>query len=600
MRLSFEIRADIFCMCTCNGSEHVNCSNLNLTSVPKYFLPNVKYINLYGNKISKIGKESFVNLHKLEILRLSNNRISNIELIENLPSLVLLDLSYNDITIIKKKTFKNLCSLQELYLSNNKISIIEQRSFENLERLRTLFLYNNKISNIERESFENLPELADLDLTGNEIFKIDQNSFVNVTRLEYLHLSHNKISNIEESTFKTLGSLKDLGLSYNQISNIEEIAFKNLHSLRYLDLSYNQISIIKESTFKTLHSLRDLDLSFNNISNIEESAFKNLGNLQELDLSHNQLSKIKESTFKTLHSLRDLYLGNNTLSIIAEGTFLNLTSLLTLDLSHNNISTIKQGTFENLYSLQSLYLGHNQMQKYEDGAFLFLPDIYHVDLSGNKDMMCGCHLLAVVNYTRNTYNTSVVVKGECHTGLGQETTPILKYSQCQNYSLFQKNLECQTCSGMMCNDSERTGCPGVEPVCQYKLSMNGVTLKFERSCRTYRNCLEAMRNNTFTCNKWANGTSCVACCSGNQCNKNDFMGTVEEFSRKLLNISQKSVDFKEDIVSAIAMLEEMALLISNAFVNIILRKILHGINDMINAPEKILVEAEKANRTVSR
>ncbi|XP_052833921.1 chaoptin isoform X4 [Octopus bimaculoides] len=576
MRLSFEIRADIFCMCTCNGSEHVNCSNLNLTSVPKYFLPNVKYINLYGNKISKIGKESFVNLHKLEILRLSNNRISNIELIENLPSLVLLDLSYNDITIIKKKTFKNLCSLQELYLSNNKISIIEQRSFENLERLRTLFLYNNKISNIERESFENLPELADLDLTGNEIFKIDQNSFVNVTRLEYLHLSHNKISNIEESTFKTLGSLKDLGLSYNQISNIEEIAFKNLHSLRYLDLSYNQISIIKESTFKTLHSLRDLDLSFNNISNIEESAFKNLGNLQELDLSHNQLSKIKESTFKTLHSLRDL------------------------DLSHNNISTIKQGTFENLYSLQSLYLGHNQMQKYEDGAFLFLPDIYHVDLSGNKDMMCGCHLLAVVNYTRNTYNTSVVVKGECHTGLGQETTPILKYSQCQNYSLFQKNLECQTCSGMMCNDSERTGCPGVEPVCQYKLSMNGVTLKFERSCRTYRNCLEAMRNNTFTCNKWANGTSCVACCSGNQCNKNDFMGTVEEFSRKLLNISQKSVDFKEDIVSAIAMLEEMALLISNAFVNIILRKILHGINDMINAPEKILVEAEKANRTVSR
>ncbi|CAI9743640.1 Hypothetical predicted protein [Octopus vulgaris] len=92
------------------------------------------------------------------------------------------------------------------------------------------------------------------------------------------------------------------------------------------------------------------------------------------------------------------------------------------DLFYNKISTIRQGTFENLYSLRTL------------------------DLSGNNDMMCGCHLPAVVNYTRNTYNTFVDVKGECFTDSGEETS-ILKYWQCINYTLFQKNLQCEGFSG---------------------------------------------------------------------------------------------------------------------------------------------------------
>ncbi|XP_036354472.1 uncharacterized protein LOC118760947 [Octopus sinensis] len=147
-------------------------------------------------------------------------------------------------------------------------------------------------------------------------------------------------------------------------------------------------------------------------------------------------------------------------------------------------------------------------------------------------MMCGCHLPAIVNYMNRTYNRTVRVLGECRTDSGNNQSkgiPIMEYSQCKSYSLFQRNLRCQTCSGMLCEGSEVTNCAAAEPVCQYRLSMNGVRLEFERSCSTYRNCLEAMRNNTFTCNKWANGTSCVACCSGNLCNKNDFIGWTNSF-----------------------------------------------------------------------
>ncbi|XP_014790555.2 uncharacterized protein LOC106883926 [Octopus bimaculoides] len=98
-----------------------------------------------------------------------------------------------------------------------------------------------------------------------------------------------------------------------------------------------------------------------------------------------------------------------------------------------------------------------------------------------------------------------------------------------DYSLFQRNLQCQTCSGMKCNGSEVTSCPGAEPACRLTVSMSGITLKFERSCSTYRKCLDLMRNNSQTCNIWTDGTSCAGCCVGNLCNKNDFIGWTNSF-----------------------------------------------------------------------
>ncbi|XP_036369832.1 adhesion G-protein coupled receptor G6-like [Octopus sinensis] len=71
----------------------------------------------------------------------------------------------------------------------------------------------------------------------------------------------------------------------------------------------------------------------------------------------------------------------------------------------------------------------------------------------------------------------------------------------------------------------------------------------------------------------------------------------EPVSTKLLNISEKSVYFKkEDVDLAVVVLKKMVPLISNVSVNITLL----SINNMINTPEKILVEAEQFNRSVNR
>ncbi|CAJ1099412.1 adhesion G-protein coupled receptor G6-like isoform X1 [Octopus vulgaris] len=143
-------------------------------------------------------------------------------------------------------------------------------------------------------------------------------------------------------------------------------------------------------------------------------------------------------------------------------------------------------------------------------------------------MMCGCHLPAFVNHTKKVYNRSVTVRGKCQEAPGAKIR-ILNYAQCKDYSLFQRNLQCQTSSKITCNDSSVTSCPGAEPVCRFAMSMNGVTMKIEKSCSTYRKCVEAMRNNTLTCNKWTFGTSCVGCCVGHLCNKHDFLDWTNFF-----------------------------------------------------------------------
>ncbi|CAJ1099246.1 adhesion G-protein coupled receptor G6-like isoform X1 [Octopus vulgaris] len=405
-----------------------------------------------------------------------------------------------------------------------------------------------------------------------------------------------------------------------------------------------------------------------------------------------------------------LDLRGNNIATIKEGTFTGLSNLKYLDLGWNNIATIKEGAFTGLSNLKYLYLHNNPIEKYEDGAFLFLPSIvkmnfsvdlkriqsslyYYSNLQYNNLMKCGCHLPAFVKYIKEVYNITVDVSGTCQEGSGKRI-PILDYSQCQNYSLFQRNLQCQTCSGIICN--EVTSCPGTEPVCRFAISMNGAKLKTERSCSTYRKCVEAMRNNTLTCNKRTNGTSCTGCCVGHLCNKNDFIGLTKSFvfrlifkkfneykipaenisraiehdlstvtgtfrvedcgsnrikifaiyctvfsemtesqlrrnisqvlnkSQALLNIgvqklhlklldernidsileevldvSQKSVYFKEDVELAVDLHEKMVPLVSTVSANITLNHTLRSINNLLNIPEEVLAETEQENRSAN-
>eukprot|EP00106_Octopus_bimaculoides_P021286 XP_014788728.1 PREDICTED: G-protein coupled receptor 126-like [Octopus bimaculoides] len=369
-------------------------------------------------------------------------------------------------------------------------------------------------------------------LEHNKIKTIENGAFQNLVNLRRLHLDNNEITIIKEGTFQNLLSLETLWLYNNEITDVEEGSFKSIPNLHTLSLLNNKITNIKNGTFQKLPNLKSLYMEYNQINKIEKATFQNLANLKNLHLDNNKIMGIEKETFQNLTSLEALYLYKNEIKNIEEGAFQNLGNLRMLSLLHNDITYIGAGTFNTLGNLRTLNLSNNRIQDYEDGTFLFLSSITNIDLRHNS-MACRCHLPAFVDYMNQEYSRHVNVFGSC---LNEQNRliEILKYSQCESYKLFQQNLQCQTCSTIMCTDSDVTSCPGAEPVCQNTVSMTSETRKLKRFCSTYRKCTEAMRNNALTCNTKSSETSCVGCCTGKLCSKSGFNEWYNTFEFHLI------------------------------------------------------------------
>lgn len=107
-------------------------------------------------------------VHDLEELDLSNNKISEITGLDNLTTLKKLDLSGNQIEEIKG--LEDLTNLQEVYLNKNQIKDI--KGLEILTNLRVLDLSDNAITDSQtlKKLKENHLNLTDIELRGNPCF----------------------------------------------------------------------------------------------------------------------------------------------------------------------------------------------------------------------------------------------------------------------------------------------------------------------------------------------------------------------------------------------------------------------------------------------
>ncbi|XP_029655064.2 leucine-rich repeat-containing protein 4-like [Octopus sinensis] len=115
--LETQADSDICNICNCNSlKSNVDCAKRNLTSIPQPIPTNVVYLYLRNNKISRIQKEMFQGLHRLQELGLGDNNIST----------------------IKEGVFTRLSNLKTLDLSGNKISRIEKEMFQDLHNLEIL------------------------------------------------------------------------------------------------------------------------------------------------------------------------------------------------------------------------------------------------------------------------------------------------------------------------------------------------------------------------------------------------------------------------------------------------------------------------------
>lgn len=179
-------------------------------------LPNLITLELFDNKLTLVPSQAFEYLSKLRELWLRNNPIETLPAyaFHRVPSLRRLDLGeLHNLSFISEAAFEGLVNLrflnlgmcelkdvpnltplvrlEELELSGNQLGVVRPGSFQGLVSLRKLWLMHSQISLIERNAFDDLKNLEELNLSHNSLHSLPHDLFTALQQLERVHLNHN-------------------------------------------------------------------------------------------------------------------------------------------------------------------------------------------------------------------------------------------------------------------------------------------------------------------------------------------------------------------------------------------------------------------------
>lgn len=248
-------------------------------------------LKLSDNKISELDFLS--SLKKLSSLDLSNNKISDISPLRKLSSIRTLHLDGNEI-----KDFSPLYGLDSLSMLTIGDMDIKQSQLKKLkEELPDCIIYSDDAKEdvieikLGGKTFDN--NVTELDLSGCDVHDISLLSVC--TKLKKLDLSDNSISDI--SALVDIPELAELDLSNNRISDISPLM--SVSKLTYLNLAGNRIKSV--AALQDLTSLTELNLSSNELGGI--AAVGRLTNLKTLWLDNTGL---KDASLEELYGLKNL------------------------------------------------------------------------------------------------------------------------------------------------------------------------------------------------------------------------------------------------------------------------------------------------------
>lgn len=343
---------------------------------------NLTVLILASNKL-KLQGEPFTALQSLMVLDVSRNHLTSVKLgsLPQLPSLVTLALSYNDVATIQKDDFSFLIgspSLRFLNLTYLPLESIERGCFKPIAGIHTLTMDGTKLSPplMSNLSFElSGTAITSLSLQKTSLVTINNSTFKGLesTNLTFLELSYNTMAKIENGSFQWLSKLESLYLAENNLKHLTKITFQGLCSLKNLNL---RRALVKSHSSST--------------PIIDDYTFQSLGKLENLDMENTAFREITKHTFSGLISLRQLYLGWSsclTLKSITNKTLVSLATapLTLLNLTATSISSLGSGAFSNLGNLTTLLLGRNFIRQTLTGEeFKGLGQVQEIYLSNNE------------------------------------------------------------------------------------------------------------------------------------------------------------------------------------------------------------------------
>ncbi|XP_023230823.1 chaoptin-like [Centruroides sculpturatus] len=307
------------------------------------YLENLVWLDLSKNHFRQIEETSLSWLPKLLVLNLSHNLFQQkfYQTLKTLPkSLHTLDLAGTNLSFIPDL---NLPKLLNLNLSYNQISFLDSGKFSNLSTLHVLDLsYNNfSLPSHPNSTWQNLPFLKNLYLSGNPILNLTNDSFFGLNQLEELCIQDLPLQHIQIGVFKLLRSLQKLEMNtYSEnelydlgkiISNNQGLRHLKLHvqendfeykkkynfpkSLKTITLQGEKLQSINDFFFESLEK-RDLTIHIynTNLTELSSRFFYNLGKIMKLkiDVKNNKLKKIEDVRnnhhFKYIHQVKLLSL----------------------------------------------------------------------------------------------------------------------------------------------------------------------------------------------------------------------------------------------------------------------------------------------------
>eukprot|EP00931_Biecheleriopsis_adriatica_P065110 TRINITY_DN39743_c0_g1_i1.p1 TRINITY_DN39743_c0_g1~~TRINITY_DN39743_c0_g1_i1.p1 ORF type:complete len:1541 (+),score=395.74 TRINITY_DN39743_c0_g1_i1:64-4686(+) len=327
-------------------------------------LSKLSQLSLEDNFVDSL--DTFAQLHSLMELYLSNNVIEELRavlLLKQLPKLIILDLSGNDLCSATDYRHYTIFHLRRLkVLDGAPVSQAEQQeadgkfsgkvTMELLEdklgpspscyNFRTVDLSNQGLRELgQLINDEIFPSLRELILDGNpfsDIRNVGPLSKLLVLRMNKtkIDLENGMVGKAEHAGgIATMGSLQVLEMGQSGITDISFFAQFPLHGLRILHLPGNEITKIEG--LNHLDQLRELVIDKNKVKMIDEKSFEGLKALRELRAEDNGLKSL--SNLSPLPRLRALYLSLNRVAELCELDKLrHLKHLLVIHLSQNPVA----------------------------------------------------------------------------------------------------------------------------------------------------------------------------------------------------------------------------------------------------------------------
>ncbi|KAH9514924.1 hypothetical protein Btru_021378 [Bulinus truncatus] len=379
-------------MCQCTSEYYVYCQSSDigddqLASVVSGVSPSAVLLDLSSNRLTRIERETFRSLTKLEYLNLASNRITDISdgAFVGLSELEELNLRGNNMRTLGNASFQGLASLKDLHLGGNVITSLPTGVFLSLSTLEKLHLQRNVISDLLPRTFLGLERLQRLNLSQNLLKTISGHTFSGLASLKRLSLTDNLITDFSVDAFKGLVSLEELLLQDNEISSLifmfgNDFSF----SLSAVSLSGNSIASVPSHVFPNNVYLKRIDLSLNSIRHIGGQSFINLY-LEALYLHGNNLTEVSREMLDGAKRISELNLSRNRIADVSTGAFDSFReTLLNLDLHSNQLTSVHQGMFRGMRRLRVFSLAANAISEVESGSFQDMEKLEEFNLSGNK------------------------------------------------------------------------------------------------------------------------------------------------------------------------------------------------------------------------